>query len=589
MIDLKNIKSPADIKALPEAELPKLADSLRGVLLEKLSRHGGHVGPNLGFVEATIALHYVFNSPTDKIVYDVSHQSYTHKMLTGRIEAFLDPDNYDVVSGYTNPVESAHDFFTIGHTSTSLSLALGLAKARDLAGDKNNVIAVIGDGSLSGGEAFEGLDNAAELGTNFIVVVNDNQMSIAENHGGLYGNLDLLRSTGGKTPENFFRSLGLDYFYVADGNDLPSLIKAFERVKDARHPVVVHLNTLKGKGYLPAEQHKERFHYSGPFELVTGQPLPADESAAEGYETLTRDYLLAQMQLDPTVVAITSGTPGVMAFTPRYREKAGKQFVDVGIAEEHAVALASGIARGGGKPFYGVYSTFIQRAYDQLSQDLAINDNPAVIGVFQGGAEGMTDVTHLGFWDIALLSNIPNLVYLLPTCREEYLAMLNWAMRQSHHPVAVRVPLGSAAPTGKTFDTDYSDLNKFKITHRGNRVAIIGAGNFHRLAEETAARLSAKGIDATVINPRFVSGIDTEMLEALEADHELTVTLEDGTVAGGFGQKIAAYYGPTGMKVKVYGLPDRFEDRYNPDELLDRCRLRPEMIASDIIGILQRN
>lgn len=586
MIELKDIKSPADIKAMAPGELPALAQKLREVLLEKLSRHGGHAGPNLGFVEATVALHYVFNSPVDKIVYDVSHQSYIHKMLTGRIEAFLDPDNYDVVSGYTNPVESAHDFFTIGHTSTSLSLALGLAKARDLMGDQNNIIAVIGDGSLSGGEAFEGLDNAAELGTNFIIVVNDNQMSIAENHGGLYDNLAELRATGGKSPDNYFRALGLDYLYVADGNDIHSLIKAFESVKDSPRPVVVHLNTLKGKGYLPAEQNKERFHYTGPFDRATGQPRYTSDG--DSYETVTRDYLLAQMQLDPAVVAIASGTPGVMAFTPQYREQAGKQFVDVGIAEEHAVALASGIARGGGKPFYGVYSTFIQRTYDQLSQDLAINRNPAVIGVFMGGAEGMTDVTHIGFWDIAMLSNIPNLVYLLPTCREEYLAMLNWAMMQSQHPVAIRVPLGSAAPTGKTFDTDYSDLNRFKITRKGSRVAIIGAGNFHSLAEQAADALGTCGIEATVINPRFVSGLDTDMLEALRNGHDLVITLEDGTVAGGFGQKIAAYYGPSDMKVKVYGLPDKFEDRYDPDELLDRCRLRPAMIADDARSIINR-
>lgn len=587
MINLKDIKSPADIKAMAAEELPDLAQQLRKILLEKLSRHGGHAGPNLGLVEATIALHYVFNSPVDKIVYDVSHQSYTHKMLTGRIEAFLDPENYDVVSGYTNPVESDHDFFTIGHTSTSLSLALGLAKARDLMGDKSNIIAVIGDGSLSGGEAFEGLDYAAELGTNFIAVVNDNQMSIAENHGGLYDNLAELRTTGGKSPNNYFRTLGLDYLYVADGNDLQSLIKAFESVKDSPRPVVVHLNTLKGKGYRPAEQDKERFHYTGPFDLTTGEsPSHPD---GDTYETITRDYLLSQMQLDPTVVAITSGTPAVMGFTPGYRQKAGKQFVDVGIAEEHAVALASGIARGGGKPFYGVYSTFIQRTYDQLSQDLAINRNPAVIGVFAGGANGMTDVTHIGFWDIALLANIPNLVYLLPTCREEYLTMLNWAMVQSQHPVAIRVPLGSAAPTGRSFDTDYSELNRFKTTRKGSCVAIIGAGNFHSLAEQTADTLKRSGIEATVINPRFVSGLDTDMLEALKSDHELVITLEDGTVAGGFGQKVAAYYGPSDMKVKVYGLPDKFEDRYDPDELLDRCHLRPEMIAADALAIIGRD
>lgn len=585
MIDIKTIKSPADIKALSTEELPVLAEELRGVLLQKLSRHGGHVGPNLGFVEATIALHYIFNSPVDKIIYDVSHQSYTHKMLTGRIEAFLDPEDYDVVNGYTNPVESEHDFFTIGHTSTSISLAAGLAKARDLRGDKGNIIAVIGDGSLSGGEAFEGLDNAAELGTNFIVIVNDNQMSIAENHGGIYDNLALLRETDGKAADNYFRTLGFDYIYVADGNDINSLLDTLSKVKDSTKPVVVHINTLKGKGYLPAEEHKERFHYSAPFDLATGEAL--HHSTADTYETITRDYLLGKMKSDQTVVAITSGTPGVMGFSPEYRREAGRQFVDVGIAEEHAVALASGLARGGARPFYGVYSTFVQRTYDQLSQDLAINGNPAVIGVFCGGAAGMNDVTHLGFWDIPMISNIPGIVYLLPTCREEYMAMLDWAMEQTAHPVAIRVPLGSAAPTGKKFDTDYSDLNRFAITRKGEKVAIIGAGNFHHLAEETAELLGSHGINATVINPRFVSGIDTDMLDLLKADHSLVVTLEDGSTAGGFGEKVATFYGDTAdMKVKVYGLPKEFLDRYSAAGLMEECHLRPDLLTADILETL---
>lgn len=582
MINLKAIKSPADVKALPVSELPTLAEELRGVLLQKLSRRGGHVGPNLGFVEATVALHYIFDSPIDKIIYDVSHQSYTHKMLTGRIEGFLDPDDYSIVNGYTNPVESEHDFFTIGHTSTSISLALGLAKARDLRGEKGNIIAVIGDGSLSGGEAFEGLDNAAELGSNFIVVVNDNQMSIAENHGGIYDNLTLLRETDGKTDNNYFRALGFDYIYVADGNDIATLLDTFSKVKDSAKPVVVHINTLKGKGYLPAELHKERFHYSGPFDLASGQPL--HPSTGDTYESLTRDYLLGKMKSDPTAVAITSGTPSVIGFAPEYRREAGRQFIDVGIAEEHAVALASGLARGGARPFYGVYSTFLQRAYDQLSQDLAINGNPAVIGVFSGGAEGMNDVTHLGFWDIPMISNIPGIVYLLPTCREEYIAMLDWAMEQSSYPVAIRVPLGSAAPTGKSFPTDYSDLNRFAITRKGEKVAIIGAGNFHHLAEETAELLGSRGVNATVINPRFVSGLDTEMLDSLKTTHSLVVTLEDGSVAGGFGQKVAAFYGDSDMKVKVYGLPEKFLDRYSAAGLLDECRLRPDLLTADIMA-----
>lgn len=435
---LEKIDAPQDLRGLTTEQLHALADEIRETLLRKLSAHGGHIGPNLGMVEATIALHRVFDSPKDKIIYDVSHQSYVHKMLTGRREAFLDPADYDEVSGYTNPQESEHDHFTIGHTSTSVSLACGLAKARDLRGGSENVIAVIGDGSLSGGEAYEGLSNAGEAGTNLIVVVNDNEMSIAENHGGLYANLRELRESDGKAPCNFFRALGLDYLYVKEGNDIEALTAAFRQVKDTPRPVVVHIRTLKGKGYAPAERQKERFHWGMPFDLATGEPKAA--GGGEDYCDLTGRFLLERMRTQPELVAITSGTPAVMGFTPERRREAGRQLVDVGIAEEHAVALASGIAKAGGRPVYGVYSTFIQRCYDQLSQDLCINGNPAVIAVFMGTAAGMNDATHLGFFDIPLLANIPNLVYLAPTCAEEYFAMLDWAIRQREHPVAVRVP-----------------------------------------------------------------------------------------------------------------------------------------------------
>lgn len=450
---IEKIDSPKDVKRLSVGQLNGLAGEIRQALLAKLSAHGGHIGPNLGMVEAAIALHYVFDSPKDKMVYDVSHQSYVHKMLTGRNAAFLDPARYDEVSGYTNPLESEHDFFTVGHTSTSVSLACGLAKARDLKGDAENIIAVIGDGSLSGGEAYEGLSNAGEMGTNLIVVVNDNEMSIAENHGGLYQNLKALRDSDGKAECNFFRALGLDYLYVRDGNDVAALIEVFNRVKNTPRPTVVHIHTLKGRGYALAEADRERFHWGMPFDLATGAPK-SEAGAAEDYGDLTGRFLLERMAKDPTLVAITSGTPAVMGFTPERRKQAGRQFVDVGIAEEHAVALASGIAANGGRPVYGVYSTFIQRCYDQLSQDLCINGNPAVIPVFMGTIAGMNDVTHLGFFDIPLISNIPNMVYLAPTCKEEYFAMLGWAIRQREYPVAVRVPGATVVESGRNFDTD---------------------------------------------------------------------------------------------------------------------------------------
>lgn len=579
---IEKINSPADVKALSVEQMEVLATEVRQALLHKLSEHGGHIGPNLGMVEATIALHYVFNSPHDKIVYDVSHQSYTHKILTGRKEAFLNAADYDNVSGYTNPQESEHDFFTIGHTSTSVSLACGLVKARDLKGGNENIIAVIGDGSLSGGEAYEGLSNAGENGTNMIIVVNDNEMSIAENHGGLYQNLRLLRETEGKAECNFFRSLGLDYMFVKDGNDIASLIAAFKAVKDTTRPVVVHIHTLKGKGYLPAETHKEQWHWGMPFDLKTGAPK-YDFSGVEDYSDLTAKFLLDEMKKDKSVVAITSGTPAVIGFTPERRQQAGRQFVDVGIAEEHAVALASGIAAGGGKPVYGVYSSFIQRTYDQLSQDLCINNNPATIVVFMGTIAGMTDETHLGFFDIPLICNIPNMVYLAPTCKEEYFAMLKWSIHQQKYPVAIRVP-GVTVVSGKQeYDTDYSNLNQYKMVQKGEKVAILGLGAFYSLGETVAKRLKEEcGIEATLINPRYITGLDVEMLEGLKQSHSLVVTLEDGEIDGGFGEKIARFYGDSDMKVLTYGVRKEFADRFITEELLKENRLTEPQIVEDI-------
>ena len=583
---IEKIDSPKDVKRLSVGQLNGLAGEIRQALLAKLSAHGGHIGPNLGMVEAAIALHYVFDSPKDKMVYDVSHQSYVHKMLTGRNAAFLDPARYDEVSGYTNPLESEHDFFTVGHTSTSVSLACGLAKARDLKGDAENIIAVIGDGSLSGGEAYEGLSNAGEMGTNLIVVVNDNEMSIAENHGGLYQNLKALRDSDGKAECNFFRALGLDYLYVRDGNDVVALIEVFNRVKNTPRPTVVHIHTLKGRGYALAEADRERFHWGMPFDLATGAPK-SEAGAAEDYGDLTGRFLLERMAKDPTLVAITSGTPAVMGFTPERRKQAGRQFVDVGIAEEHAVALASGIAANGGRPVYGVYSTFIQRCYDQLSQDLCINGNPAVIPVFMGTIAGMNDVTHLGFFDIPLISNIPNMVYLAPTCKEEYFAMLGWAIRQREYPVAVRVPGATVVESGRNFDTDYSELNRYRLTRRGDTVAVVALGSFYALGEAVADKLRAyAGIDATLINPRYITGVDEQMLDALKADHRIVVTLEDGVLDGGFGEKIARYYGDSDMRVLNYGVRKEFADRYAIGELLEKNRLTDAQIVEDIRFLL---
>lgn len=582
---IEKINRPTDVKNLNSEQLHILADEMRQALLQKLSKHGGHFGPNLGMVEATIALHYVFNSPTDKIVYDVSHQSYPHKMLTGRKDAFLYEDKYDDVSGYSNPDESDHDFFTIGHTSTSVSLACGLAKGRDLKGDSENIIAVIGDGSLSGGEALEGLDFASELNSNLIIVVNDNDMSIAENHGGLYKNLKQLRDTDGKSECNLFKSIGLDYVFVKDGNDIDSLITAFEQVKDSTDPVVVHICTQKGKGYKIAEENKENWHYCGPFNLETGKS-DMSQDGGEDYSSMTADILLKKMKEDKTVVGITSATPTVFGFTEDKRKEAGSQFVDVGIAEETAVALASGIAKSGGKPVYGVYSTFIQRTYDQLSQDLCINNSPATILVYWASVYGMNDVTHLGIYDIPMMSNIPNLVYLAPTTKEEYLAMLDWSIEQNDHPVAIRVPI-SVVSDGKKVTKDFSKLNEYEVTQNGSKIAIVALGSFYSVGAKTAEIIENKtDVKPTLINPIYITGTDDKLLEQLKENHDIVITVEDGVLDGGFGEKIARFYGNSDVKVLNYGLKKEFLDRYNPEGIVKANRLTPEQIAEDVCGII---
>lgn len=582
---LEKINGPEDVKKLTDDEMIKLAAEMRSALLKRASIHGGHFGPNFGMVEATIALHYVFDSPKDKIVYDVSHQTYPHKMLTGRKDAYLYQDKYNDVSGYSNPHESEHDFFTIGHTSTSISLASGLAKARNLKGEDGNVIAVIGDGSLSGGEALEGLDYAAELDGNFIIVVNDNDMSIAENHGGMYKNLKKLRDTNGKAECNLFKAMGLDYVYVNEGNNVRALIDAFTKVKDSKKPVVVHINTLKGKGYKPAEEHKEEWHYNGPFDIETGKPL--GEMEGEDYSSVTADYLLKKMKQDKSVVAITSATPTVLGFTKDKRDEAGKQFMDVGIAEETAAAIASGIAVNGGRPVWGVYSTFVQRAYDQISQDICINNSPATIVTFSGSVYGMNDVTHLGLYDIPMLSNIPNLVYLAPTTKEEYLAMLDWSIEQTEHPVAIKLPGGEMVSDGKQITKDFSVLNKYEMTQQGKKVAFIGLGTFYSLAVEAAAEFEKKtGVKPTVINPYYITGTDEQMLEELKKEHDVVVTIEDGILDGGFGEKIARFYGDSVVKVLNFGLKKEFPDRYNVDEILKKNHLTKELILTDIMNNL---
>lgn len=579
---LEKIQSPKDVKVLSMPQLHELAQEIRDGILNRDSNIGGHVGPNLGIVETTIAMHYVFNCPEDKFVFDVSHQSYPHKMLTGRAFGYYDNNRFQEISGYSSPAESPeYDQFELGHTSTSISLASGLQKARDIKGTKENIVVLIGDGSLSGGEALEGLDEVGELGTGIIIIVNDNEMSIAENHGGLYKNLALLRETNGKAECNLFRAMGLDYKYVADGNDVETLIKTFQEVKGIDHPIVVHIHTEKGKGYAPAEQNKEPWHWSMPFNIETGKPKV--EGGGEDYGNMTAEYLLEEMKKDKHLVAVTSGTPTVAGFFKNRREEAGAQHVDVGIAEEQAVAMISGMAKGGIRPVYNVYSTFIQRTYDQTAQDLCINGNPAVINVFCASLYGMNDITHIGFYDIPMLSNIPNLVYLAPTCWEEYKAMMAWGIQQTSHPVAIRVPGGAVTHSDEQFDEDYSELNRFKMTHKGSKVAIVALGAFYGLGKQVAALLKEqKGIDATLINPRYITGLDEEMLESLKADHEKVITLEDGALEGGFGEKIARFYGDSDMRTLCFGIKKGLYDRYDYQQLAKDNELTPEQIVARV-------
>ena len=578
---LEKITSPADIKGYGAAERKALAEEMRDALLKRASMHGGHFGPDFGIIETIIALHTVFDAPTDKIVYDVSHQCYPHKMLTGRVEAYIDEDKYGEVSGYTNPEESPHDFFNVGHTSTSISLASGLAKARDLAGRRENVIALIGDGSMSGGEALEGLNVVGEMGTNFIIVFNDNGHSIAENHGGMYRKFKELRETNGAAEDNLFRAMGLDYRYVADGNDCEALIAAFSAVKDSAAPVVVHIVTQKGKGYQFAEEDPETWHYRMPFDMETGA---LKQPYTDPFQAASVEFIKETAKANPNFVFLAAGTMGGIGLSRSARAELGSQYVDVGIAEEHAVAMASGLARGGARPIFGTYSTFFQRVYDQMSQDVAINHNPAVFLATGTSLYRSTDVTHLGFYDISIFSNIPNLVYLAPTSVEEHIAVLRWAVEQTEHPVMIRMPYTGYEESPYPVRADYSALNKSIVVRKGRDVALIGVGNFAALASEAADELAHEGLNPTVVNPLYLSGLDADLLTSLAETHSLILTIEDGILAGGFGQKIAAFYGDKkGVRVRNYGLPKKFFNRYDPNALAREYHLTAPQIAADVL------
>ena len=592
---IEKIQSPADLKGMDIATLNIVADEVRQAVLNRVSKHGGHIGPNLGFVEATVALHYVFNAPEDKFVFDVSHQCYPHKVLTGRAAGFLgNVDDMNAISGYSSPAECPeYDNFEVGHTSTSISLATGLQKARDVKGTKENIIAIIGDGSLSGGEAFEGLDEASELGTGIIIIVNDNEMSIAENHGGIYKNLRALRESRGECEHNWFKAWGFEYKYLEEGNDIERLIEVFRSVKDTNRPTVVHIHTEKGHGYAPAVKNKEAWHWGMPFNLDDGsRPVRNADGTVpevkpcETYPELFSDWMLSEMKKDKTLIAVTAGTPTAAGFTADKRKEAGSQHLDMGIAEEQAVAMISGMAKGGLRPVWSVYSTFIQRTYDQIAQDLCINSNPAVINVVGGGVNSMNDITHICLFDIPMLCSIPGLIYLAPTTCEEYFAMMRWAILQDKKPIAIRVPSNGVVHTTENVDEEYSYESKYKVMHEGSKVAIIAAGSFYQKGENVVRLLADKGIDATLVNPRYLNEVDADSLEALKTNHKLVVTLEDGCKDGGFGERIASYYGTSDMKVLVCGIKKGLYDRYDVEQLLKNNRLLDEQIVEDVLALI---
>ena len=581
---LDKINDPSDLKKLEISELPKLADEVREAVINRISNIGGHKGPNLGMVEMTVALHYVFNSPKDKLVFDVSHQCYSHKILTGRKDAFLFSEHFHDVTGFTNPAESVHDIFKIGHTSTSISLALGLAIARDLEKKHDNVVAIIGDGSLSGGEALEALDYAGEYNKNLIIIVNDNDQSIAENHGGIYKTLRKLRETNGQDPNNLFSSFGLEYHYLDDGHNLEKLVSLFESVKDIDHPVVLHIHTIKGKGLKYAEENREQWHAGGPFNVEDGSPKITIKNDTTVFESL-KELLDSNEQ----AVVVNAGTPMSLGFTKDKREEYVKrgQFIDVGIAEENGVAIASGIARNGGTAVFGTFAAFFQRTYDQVSHDLCLNDNPATMLVLSPGVYGMNSDTHLALCDIQQFAYIPNLIYLAPATRSEYKNALKFATTQKKHPVGIRVP-AVFSDIQEEDNTNYAEINKNKIIKKGSNVAIFGIGKMIDMANNIADKLKKeKTLDITIINPLFLSGLDEKLLNSLKNNHQLIITLEDGELMGGYGQNISSFYGQNEISVKNYGISKKFHTDFAAEELLAENGMSISNIYNFIIKFLE--
>ncbi len=569
---LNKISGPKDLKKLSIPEIEELAKEIRILILEKDAAEGGHLGPDLGIVEATIAYHYVFDAPKDKIVWDVSHQTYPHKMLTGRALAWLDPDHYEDVTPYSNPDESPYDYYAVGHTSTSIALATGMARARDLMGGHENIMALIGDGSMTGGLAYEGLNNAAIEKHNIVVVVNDNQMSIDENVGGLVTALKKLRDSNGETKENLFTAMGFDYRYVADGNDVKSMIDAFKAVKDVDHPILLHINTLKGKGYQPAIDNEESHHWVMPFDLKTDKSTvsaPEDTSAS----SVAMDVMKEHIENGKKIMAINAAIPGVFGLD-EIKNKYPENYHDVGIAEQESVAFAAGMAKEGAVPVLFENSTFLQRAFDQLSHDVAANALPVVMMVASGSISG-TSKTHLGVFDQVMISNLPNWIYLAPTTLAEEKDMMEWAIKQRKHPVAIKMPT-KPVPAGEDVKRDYSEI-KYDIKP-GKDVAILALGDMYdMLGKEVAEKLGA-----SLVNPISANILDKDALDTLADENKVIITLEDNILDGGLGEKIASYLGDKDVKVLNYGQKRVYTDQVPLDEILKDNRMTVDQIVEDV-------
>lgn len=631
---LSSIHTPADVHALSAQQLRDLCLEIRATLLDYGKKHGGHIGSNLGVVELTVALHRVFDSPRDRFIFDVSHQSYVHKMLTGRAEAYLDQSRFDEVTGFTNPLESEHDSFVLGHTGTSISLACGLAKTRDMqrgaAGESTigNVIAIIGDGSLSSAIAFEGLNNAAEQGGNLIIIVNDNEMSIAEDFGGMYGQLAKLRASNGMAELNLFKAFGLDYRYVEQGNDVDALVEVLNEVKDIDHPIVVHIHTTKGLGFndeteadngsdgcnqtnpQPHAGQCEANHWQDP-EASLGKPL----DARKYYGEMAMASLERRFDNEPGLVVISPATPGSNGITRDFRERAGAHYVDTGITEEHAAAFAAGIARAGGRPVLATSATFFQRTFDQLQQELALNHVPATLLIFGAGISG-ADNTHSGTFDMTMFANVPDVTCLAPASGEQMLDMLAWATGPSEHGVvAIRMPGEQILALERAADMAFDPLQRaeehdpavniagacpfarYQIVQPGREVAILGLGNTMPLAAEITSALAENdeehaAITATLVDALQYSTMDAELLAMLADGHRLVVTLEDGQLEGGWGEKVTAFYANSSntnasrVRVLNFGAAKEFTDRVPLGELNERYGLTSETIVSRIRGIL---